>query len=368
MIKGMGIVFVIIYHMRTMSGVFKEHATFYNVIGSMALPIMLLFFILSGYTASVKEEGIPGMLIARARRILIPYYKYAVAILVIHAIIYLGIERRSLAWFADGTLGVLFQLQSFHFFDTSSTGVHPMFYVVLIGWFMFQMAVSQVLLIPILYKLKGKKTVWKVSTAIMLLILGAVFYKLNLQHLNGEFFPPVCKIFILPNIPGIAGLMLISNALADIRLLEFDLYSKTQKAIAVLACLAVIVIFIIMDDYRYDFPIGKWGAFGVYSYLLSPIYGIAFVLLVGIICNCLKSVSPVRRFLIHMGDNSLDFVMLHFPVGFLVAYIGGFWYEYLSSPVPTDDLRVNYLHFMILLVCVFAISLGIIRIKTNRRS
>lgn len=348
MLKGIGILCVMFIHICTITGVDSG-----SVVASLRAPIIGMFFLLSGYTSTAKKKSLPRQIGRNAWRLLKPYYLCSAAILVMLAIIYLGIEKKSATWFLDGTLGILFQLQSFHYFDPVSSGFHPMFYTVLIGWFLFQMVVSQLLFTPLLHALHKKKSFWKLLWALILLATGAVFYVLNLQGLNEAFFPTVCKIFILPNIFGIAGLMMLGNYLASLSLLDFDRLSPGRKAFCLLT-LPVIAVFVLTDDRLYDFPIGKWGPFGPFSYFLTPVFAIALVLLLGVGCNLAKRLKALKRILLHYGRNSMDYLLVHFPIAFLVAYIGGFWYNFLSDPIPKDG--AIGLHFVILLIAVPALS------------
>lgn len=75
----------------------------------------------------------------------------------IFAVIFLGIEHKLPAWYADGAAVILLQFQSIHIFDPASQGVHPMSYGVLAGWFLLQMVVSVIVFIPLRYFLEGKK-------------------------------------------------------------------------------------------------------------------------------------------------------------------------------------------------------------------
>ncbi len=366
MMKGFGMLLVIFVHMSYIAGAFSEFEFVRHLFSFFGIPVMMMFFYMSGYTSSTRSRNPLAKIGYRVGRILIPYYVYTISMMIIYAFVYLGIEKRSFAWFADGVLGILFQLQSFHVFDPASTGVHPMFYGVLVGWFLFQMIVSEFVFTPILYALKDKKSIWKLVTAAGLLAAGAILYKLNLQGLNGEYFPPVCKIFILPNIPGIAALMFIGSFMADHSVFDLDSYSKAKKAIVFIAGLVVEVIFFATDDFLYDYPIGKWGPYGSVSYFLAPFCGIGCVMFFMIICNLLKRFAPIKAFLMFMGDNSLDFLIIHFFVGVMTAYIGGFWYEYLYNPVPNDRPAMNYLHFVILIAVVFAVCIPVVMFKNHQ--
>ena len=368
MMKGLGMLMVIFVHMSTIAGASTEIDFIAHIFSFLNTPVIMMFIYLSGYTRSVRMKSPFAMIANRAGRILIPYYSYTVVMILIYAVIYLGIEKRSIEWFTDGVLEMLFQLQSIHIFDPASSGVHPMFYGVITGWFLFQVVVAELVFIPILYVLKGKKNIWKLMISIVLISFGAILYKLNLQGLNGEFFPPVCKILILPNIPGISALMLIGSFAADHSVLDFDSYSYSniKKAIVLITGIAVGVIFFLMDDHIYDFPIGKWGPFGSVSYFLAPICGMGCVLVLGLVCNMIRRFSRAKSFLIFIGDNSMDYLMIHFFVGIITAYIGGFWHEFLYDPVPRDDPVLNYLHFVILIVVVLAVCGPVVMLKSHR--
>ena len=357
MLKGVGILSVMICHMATVAGLSMPGV----ISNSLMIPMMILFYMLSGYTSSEKTNA-RNQITKRTGRILIPYYQYAIPMLIVLAVIYLVIEKKTLAWYADGSLGLLFQLQSFHAFDPLTQGVHPMFYSVLIGWFLFQMAVSNLIFIPLQYALKGKKSLWKLVAAVILLLMGAGLYMLNLQGLNGEFFPPVCKIFILPNIPGIAGLMMIGNYVASLSLFDFDTYSVKRKALSLIS-LPILIAFILTDDHIYDFPIGKWASYGGLSYIAAPIAGLALIIILGILCNQIKRLSVIKKIFIHLGDNSMDYLMVHLFVGFLTAYIGGFWVNYLTDPKPDYDTTSKVLHFVILIISILGVSYTVVRLK-----
>ncbi len=356
MMKGFGILFVIMVHMMSISGI-KTH-----LLTSIFAPVMLNFYLISGYTTRISETGPLHQVVKRAKRLLIPYYQYSAVMLAVYFVIYVIAGGRSLAWYGDGAMGILFQLQSVHLFDPASAGVHPMFYGALIGWFVFQMMVSDLIFIPLVYFFEGKKRIYKFITAVALLAAGAVLYILNLQGLNGEYFPPVCKGFVLPNIPGVTGLLLLGNLASSVSLLDFDLYTKKKKLLGLLTVL-VIALFVYTDDQLYDFPIGKWGAFGPASYFLAPIYSIALMIFLGIILNRVKRISPVKRFLSFYGDRSMDYLTIHFFSGYLIAYIGGFWYDFLTQSIPEDNPAINRLHFAILIIAILPLTYVQVRLN-----
>ena len=120
--------------------------------------------------------------------------------------------------------------------------------------------------------------------------------------------------------------------------------------------------------YIYDFPIGKWGPYGAFSYFLAPVYGAAFFMFLAILCHCLKRILPVKRFLVYLGDNSMDYLMIHFFIIFLTSYIGGFWYNFLHDPAPDFNRKFRFFHFLILLGAVFAVCHTVIAGKKHIRN
>ena len=350
-IKGLGILFVIIVHMMNASGVSNILPTaVQTIVNSISVPVMTMFLIMSGYTYNPGERSMGENILRRLKRLLLPYYLYLIPILLTEIIIYLFIEKRSLAWFADGLIGVVFQYQSLHIFDTSISYVHPMFYPVLVGWFVFQLAVGYVLFVPLVQLIKDKKSYFKLILACVSFALGALFYVLDLQGLNGEFFPTVCKIFIIPNIFGTAGFLLLGYFLRDFKFMEFDDYSIKRKIITSLICLAYIVLICATDDNLYDYPIGKWGAFGAFSYLTGPVYGLALLLVLGILSSLIHKCEGVTKIILFLGDNTMDILLSHINIAFIIAYIGGFWHYYISGDsIPTDVPSVNVIHFVVLL-------------------
>lgn len=315
----------------------------------------MMFFIVSGYTISVKNEPIHKSICNRIKAILLPYYKFAIVIILVDAVIFLGIDGKTLKWFADGLVGILCQFQSFHLFDTTIQGVHPMFYGVLVGWYLFQYAVAIAIFTPLLYWVNNKNKIYKLVLSVVLITLGAVLYVLNLQGLNGEFFPTVCKIFVLPNIPGIAGLLMLGSFFKSLSLLDIDNCSKSKKIIIGAICLAITVADILLDDHIYDFPIGKWGSLGAKGYYTGTICGVAVVILLAIVCNQLKKCNIIKKPLLSIGENTMDILVMHLFLGFVVARICGFWFNYLSEPNPVNDISKMVINTLILIGSVMGI-------------
>lgn len=367
LMKGIGILFVVLLHMTGITGLLGCFERVQNAANTRTTLVMMMFFIVSGYTISVKNESIFKTICKKVKAILLPYYKFAIVIILVDAVIFLGIDGKSMGWFADGLVGILFQYQSFHWFDTTIQGVHPMFYGVLVGWYLFQYAVAIVVFMPLLYWVNDKNKMYKLVLVIALLTLGAVFYMLDLQGLNGEFFPPVCKIFVLPNIPGVAGLLMIGSFFRSLLLLDIDSYSKSKKIIFGVICLAIIVVKRLLDDHIYDFPIGKWGSLGPFGYYVGTMCGVALVILLAIICNWLKRWNIVKKALLFVGDNTMDILVMHLFCGFVVARICGFWFNYLSEPNPINDISTMVINTVILLVSVLGICCGKIFYISKKR-
>ena len=356
MIKGIGILMVVCIHLLSISGLKQFCGVGIKIEMSLCAPLMILFFILSGYLSSNRKDNAKSYLINRIKRIFVPYYAMAIVLLVAYAIIYLWIEQKSLGWYIDGMIGILFQFQSFHWLDTSITGLHPMFYGAVVGWFLFQMAVAELIFVPILYHLKDKKNYYKFILAVLFLLLGAILYHFNFQGLNENPFATVLLAFVLPNIPGEVGLMMFGDYLASISYLDFDSYSNHRMVIEWIVSFILIVFFIVNDNYKYLFPFGGWGAFKELSYFTETLYGLSLITFIGVLCHFIKKFNLIKNILGYLGTISMSILVIHYFLAYLIAYICGFWYEPMSGMVPAENVTVALLRFLgmfifILIVC-----------------
>ena len=76
-----------------------------------------------------------------------------------------------------------------------------------------------------------------------------------------------------------------------------------------------------------------------------------------------KRISPVKRFLSFYGDRSMDYLTIHFFSGYLIAYIGGFWYDFLTQSIPEDNPAINRLHFAILIIAILPLTYVQVRLN-----
>lgn len=368
MMKGVLIIFVVITHVAGFSGIRGLYPVASHVLSTLVLIAMATFYILSGYTYNQGNKTVIGALGKRIKAIVMPYYAYSVSMLVFLFVFFVIFEHRALNWFLDGVMAVLLQLQSIYIFSDGAS-VHEMMYSVFACWFIFQLLVALFVFIPVYRLLENKKLYIKIVVTLILLGLGALFYHLNIQKLNGEYFPAVCKMFVLPNVFGIAGLLMIGKCASSVELLDMNRYSRSKQCLCAIVSVIVIAIGYATDDYIYDFPIGKWGAFGAISYFTTPVYGIALMILLGILVYGLKKNKNVKKVLVFFGKNSLDYLILHFFIVWFVSYIGGFWAPASSAKViPTFDPIIIWVHFIITLFITLAVCsvTVIIRGRCNR--
>ena len=354
MIKGISILGVVCIHLLSISGLKQFCGVGIKIDLSLCAPLMVLFFILSGYLKFNKIQSPGEYLLKRMKRIFVPYYVMAVILLIVYAIIYLMIEKRSLGWYIDGAIGILLQYQSFHWLDTSVTGIHSMYYGAIVGWFLFQMAVAEVIYVPLSYKIKDKRPALKLILALVLLLLGAMLYLLDLQGLNEQPISSILIPFVLPNMPGEAGLMLLGEYLATREFFDFDNYSRDRKIISGVVSLTLIVVLMSTDYYKYQFPFGIWGAFGPFSFLTETLYGLALIIFLGILCTIIKRSTPVKRALSQLGRISMSILVTHYFLAFLTAYICGFWYEPMAGAVPAANALIAAGRFIIMFAVIMA--------------
>ena len=355
MIKGIGILAVVCIHLLSISGLKQYCGVGIKIEMSLCTPLMIMFFILSGYLKLNITESPLKYLGKRMKRIFVPYYVMAVILLIAYAIIYLVIEKRSPGWYIDGAIGILLQFQSFHWLDTSVTGFHTMYYGAVVGWFLFQMAVAEVIFVPVSYKMKDRKHILKLISAAAFLVLGAILYLLDLQGLNEKPMSMILIAFILPNIAGEVGLMLLGEFLGAIAFFDFGKYSRPAKMVTVVASLAMIVVFMATDNYKYLFPFGTWGAFGALSFLTATLYGLALIIFLGIVCNIIKRSARVKRMFSYLGRMSMSILVTHYFLAYLIAYICGFWYEPMAGAVPAPNILTALGRFMIMFAVLAAL-------------
>lgn len=129
MAKGMFILSVIFLHTMSCTGVDQLCQVFTKYFGSFILLAMGAFYILSGYTYSQGKLNVKAAILKRVKSMILPYYAYAILMLAVLFIVYVLLENRTLGWFADGLLAVMFQIQSIHIFG-DGVGIHEMMYSV----------------------------------------------------------------------------------------------------------------------------------------------------------------------------------------------------------------------------------------------
>ena len=368
MIKGILILFVVISHVAGFAGIRGLYPIASNIISTLVLIAMVTFYILSGYTYNQGSKTLMETIGKRIKSIVLPYYAYAIPMLVFLFVFFILFEHRTMNWFLDGVLAVLLQLQSTYIFSDGVL-VHEMMYSVFACWFIFQLLVAFIVFIPVYRLVENKKLYVKLIAALVLLGLGALFYSLDIQKLNGEFFPAVCKMLVLPNIFGIAGLLMIGKCASLIELLDMKRYSGGKRLISVIASVIVIVVAYATDDYIYDFPIGKWGAFGEISYFTTPVYGIALMVLLGCLVYEFKKNETVKKSLVFFGKNSLDFLILHFFIVWFISYVCGIWAPANSDKViPSFEPPVIWAYFIFILFITLTVCSVTVIIRNHRKN
>lgn len=367
MVKGIFIVSVMLLHTMSCTGVDQLCPEFAKYYGSFILFSMAGFYLLSGYTYSQGKLNVKDTILKKAKSILLPYYYYAIPMLAVLFLVYVLLEKRTMGWFADGLLAVMLQIQSVHIYG-DGVGIHEMMYSVFASWFIFQLMAAFVVFIPIYHSIEKRSLYVKLTAAVLLLGMGALFYHLDIQQLNGKFIPPVCKGLILPNIWGVAGLLMLGKCISILGLLNVDRQSAGQKAALFIASLIILSIGLATDDHLYDFPIGKWGGFNELSYFITPVCGLALTLLCVYIANLLKRSDIIKKISLFLGKNSLDFLLVHFFWIWLILYIGGFWYPILSGvELPAAAVDKYLLHFAGAFPLVLALNSIVIVAKEKLR-
>ncbi|MDO4178198.1 MAG: acyltransferase family protein [Phascolarctobacterium sp.] len=348
MIKGLLITFVVTFHCSLLVGTLGLWGSVGKMMLALAVPSMFVFMMASGIVYKFKGESVAKEILQRCKSLLDQYYLYSIPMLIVYFIVYVLVAGRSLGWFADGLISILCHYQGVHLFSDAPI-VHEMFYGTWSCWYLFQVAAAYIVFIPVQHILVGKPRQMQILSALLLLGLGAIFYILDLQGLNGKFFPMTTKIFILPNIFGFAGVLTIGKCLSEYNVGKLTHAKVSAKISTIVITMVLLFVFYLLEDYLYDLPIGKWGPFQAWSYFYAPICGLTLFFFLFTLCNFLKSKDSIKKLLGFFGQNSLLILITHEWVMWFVQYVGGFWYPYVTVPIPLDDPVLCNTNFFILL-------------------
>ncbi len=365
MMKGLAIIAVVFKHISELTGIAFLESPFADTMNRCCETFMILFFLCSGYVYSAKGT-VWQEIRKKAKQFMIPYLRYGLLATVLYFIWYILIEKRSLLWFADGTLTNFLGFSNWNI-RLAQAIPHPMGYAFTPFWFISEMLVAFCLFIPV-KKLTDKKHVSvKIAAAALLMSVSMLCNHFDIQHtLENTYDSDVSFFFILINIFGFSAVMLIGSMLRGIDFLDPD--RQPKKVIYITAAASALIFaleFAFYGESSYALQYGKWGPYGALSIPVTALGGFAVSYLLIFLLHYLKRLPFLEKALCFVGKNSMYILLLHYCIADMICHIGGFWFDVYNEPVPAEN--ISCAHFFITFFGTAAV-LGLLMAWRARRA
>jgi len=362
-VKGIAILYVCMRHLCELTGVNVYGEGFYAIFNSCTECIIFLFIFISGYVYKSKG-GIVVDIKNKTKQLLVPYLLYTAFFTVTYFIKYILIDKMDIGLFLRNTIS---NFLAYPNLDIPALGSGPniMRYAVVPYWYVAEIFTAFLLFI-IVYKLIEKKSVYvRMVAAVVLLSFSRLLVYLDERSLlENTFAADTSYFFVLINIVGFAGILMIGTILRHYKLFDIEAYSKRVTGIMFAFCLVYTVIQIAFNDGQYALQFGQWGQYGVKSTVITTIAGFALTYTLIYISYYLKRIIGLKKVLSFLGAHTLDILMLHFGIGELICMIFGFWYPiYDISEYPADDFAWWHL---VIVVALTAVCIGIFFAMKNK--
>lgn len=310
MAKGIGIIYVVLYHCMAIK---PFHSVMVNLIGSL----MLIFFFISGYTFKPGKRSVLQNIKQRAKQILIPFYLYSAVVMAISAIydVATGIAT---------TREVIDNIICFY------CGTLPNDWAFVLGayWFLPVMFMSSVLFFLIVnFSHKSLMRTALISLALMAVSVPFINYTARVP-------------WRLPLVPACTGVMLIGTYIGPKKLFENPPFTGWKLAASVL-CAAVIsaVLTVIFGD-SLLLNAGNVGRFGGWSTFTAVILCLVQVYLLVFGCELMSGIKPLEKFFSFFGQNSMQILMTHMFIAAIIRGITG-WSYYALEMYPSRNVRFD---------------------------
>lgn len=367
MVKGLLIISVMMKHLNEILGLSASHPFVDSLFAWMMELFMIVFFILSGYVYTPKGS-IGQQILKRLKQIFIPLLIYSTFNFAVYFVRYILIEHVSFDWFIQKVgLGFLgFTNRSF--FCPPEDGPNLLNYGFVPFWFVHQLIPSFILFIIIRTLTDKRSFALRCVIATILITATVILSELDPQHtIRDTYNSYVPFSFVLINIIGFTGVMMIGNLLKEKNILDI---SSQSKVVSIAMFIFAATVFITTDlDYNpagYALQYGRWGQYGAQSVIGVTIDGVFVTYFLVFIQHYVKRFKPLQKILLFFGQNSLTFLMTHLIIGETLCYIGGFWYPVYSSPYPVE--KFSYLKWAIVIAITFTICISYILLKNLIKS
>lgn len=358
LLKGLAILIVSIRHINELTGLAEKGGITATVFAMFTEGIMALFFICSGYVYKSKGK-VSVDLLNRMKRLFIPLLCYSCFNTAVYFVKYILIDKMPFVEFIDNTLANFLGFDAYNI-RTGTLFSNGMKYSFIPYWFVMQMISTYLIFIPI-HELVEKRRSWvKMTVAGTLFLLSFLCNKFDVQHvLENTFKSPVSKYFVLINIFGFAGLLLLGSILRDFDF--FDIESNTKATRIISFCISLTVTIIIFATYNrahYAFLWGRWGQFDEWSVPLTALGGLAITYLGICAFHYLGKIKAVFTVFNFMGVHSFDILMPHMMIAEIILWISGTWYPVFDNPYPVESFSwLNW--FTIVIIDAIAVAIYI---------
>lgn len=335
-IKGITISLVCFRHINELTGLTTQNDILAVGLSVFFEPFMILFFLCSGYVYSSKGTVWKDIL-KRAKQLLLPFLEFGLFFTALYFVRYVIIDQKPLLWF-DNTLTNFFGLTNWNV-RLGVTEPNQMNYAFAPYWFVIELFTAFCLFIPIKKLTEKKHISVKVIATALLLGISMVLNHFDIQHtLENAYNSNVSFFFILINIFGSAGILMLGSILKEIDMFNLDARSNKFNILLAIICLVGDSVLVCLDFHsRYCLQYGEWGPYGAFSIPITAIDGLMLTYFMVFIAHYLKKVNLLNRVFSFLGKNSLYILMLHLGIAEAICWLGGFWHDVYHGPFPAEE-------------------------------
>lgn len=364
MVKGLGIIYVFFRHLSELTGVHVYGPAVYSLFNCGTEALMFLFVLLSGYV--YKSKGSIGADIRnKFKQLMIPYLIYVSFFNVTYFIRYILLGDMSFGLFLRNMISNYLAKPNLDI-PVLGSGANIMRYAVVPFWYIAEIFMAFLLFIVVSDCLKDKGVKAKAAAAAALLAASSLLMHLDLRGLlAGTFASRTSYFFVVINIVGFSGLLMIGTILHQYKIFDIDAHSKRFTGILFAVCMIRLLIQAVRYSNSYALQYGKWGQYGIWSVAVVTLTGFALTYSLIYISYYLKRIRPLKAALSFLGANTMDILLLHLGIGELLCMIFGFWVPIFDVPYPEELFA--WWHFGLVSVLTAGIVIGYLLVKKQRK-
>ena len=347
--KGIGIILVLALHTLTLS------KGIYNAFGGIFGFIMPFFFLMAGYNHRPYRYTYKEIIKKRTKQILIPFFIYSIAILIISAIYYMIAEGYT---FGDVIMTYINLILHKPFcrqvgIEVINGGLSS---CIMSFWFVQLLFVASIVFYVVVdYALEK-------GTRLISIIVGLLSITMIFAHFN-IYLP-----FYLAEAPAVAAIMLVGAFFGQKELLS----NKTKLSFIIINSIIAYAIFIVLallfqgsgfmaGGMLWDKKINEWAV------LLSFVFAIVGAYPFVHVCRLLIHTGIIRKALVWCGNKSMYLLFIHGVVQLYVCLALNMEPFRMSIFSEVNDFRTFYVFAIEIVASVSVIILiDFIKKKTKK--